>query len=716
MEIDKSLLVECYIEENRGRVDSIFDSVTKLKKNPEDEECLKILLRDLHTMKGTSRMLGFNVIESISHSVEDVFKAFRDKQITLDDDIFKIIYFTIDKFKLCIDKVEKDGTDDAFETIALTEALADISSGKPFSYADFSRPEVLVEDVTSISQIKSMNVNIKSMDSIIGELNTIILRQFKCQYYMNKFYQLAKEIKSTAMVNLLRQMNSDVTKQKEEMFELQNLLFKLRMLPLGMVLHSIKQNIEMEALNSGKKVKFDIPESDIAVDKNILESISESLLHIVRNSLSHGIETPKERLEKGKDETGNISVKVTSESSKIIIEVSDDGRGIDFEAVREKAMNKFPELASNIKNMDVNDLEQFLYYSGFSTKKQVDAISGRGVGLDVVKSNIDKVKGRISLHTQLNKGTTFTLVFPISLATLQGLFVQLSTFKLFLPSNYVHEVQHVKKQSYITKNNVLMLNFHDELIQVYDFTELLPSINLFGSETKPVENVENVENVEKKFEEKETHSIVILEYLGQKIAVRVNKIYNTDTLISRPLPRVFEYQKIMQGIVFDENFSMIPIINIPQIIQMLMGTFLFSSVNNTINGDVAPVDILVVDDSVTTRLIEKQIVESAGFKVDTAEDGEAALKKIKKKKYDFVITDLQMPNLDGFELVEKIRSIEKYNNVPIFVISSLYESEAKAKVLELGAQEYIMKINFKRNELIKLIKRYQNGIMQEDLK
>ncbi|MCR5699728.1 MAG: response regulator [Treponemataceae bacterium] len=709
MEIDKSFLIESYVEENRGRVDSIFESVTKLKNNPDDEECLKVLLRDLHTLKGTSRMLGFNIIESVSHSVEDVFKAFRDKQITLNDDIFKIIYFTIEKFKLCIDKLEKEGSDDAFETIALTEALSDISTGKNFSYDTFSQGSVPVDDVTSISQIKSMNVNIKSVDSIIGELNTIILRQFKCQYYMNKFQQIAKESNSVYMQNLLREMKSDVTKQKEDMFDLQNSLFNLRMLPLGMVLRSLKQNIEMEALNSGKKVNFNIPESDIAVDKNILESISESLLHIVRNSLSHGIETPEDRLAKGKNETGNISVKVTSQSSKIIIEVSDDGRGIDFEAVREKAMNKFPELASNIKKMDVNDLEQFLYYSGFSTKKQVDAISGRGVGLDVVKSNIDKVKGRISLHTELNKGTTFTLVFPISLATLQGLFIQLNSFKLFLPSNYVHEVQHIKPSSYVTKNNVLMVNLHDELVQVYDITEILGSIRLFDSD-------QNLINERETYQANEIHSIVILEYLGQKIAIRVNKIFNTDTLISRPLPKIFEYQKVMQGIVFDENFSMIPIINIPKVIQMLMGTYLFSSVISAVSDEFSSANILVVDDSATTLLVEKQILEGAGFNVETAEDGVAALKKIKKKKYDFIITDLRMPNMDGFELVEKIREIEKYNKVPIFVISSLYESEAKDRVIKLGAQEYIMKIDFKRNELVKIIKKYKNGVLQEDLR
>ena len=551
MELDRSILMESYLAENSGRVDSVFNCLSLLKKNPQDEENLIILLRELHTLKGSSRMMGIRIVETLSQSTEDVFKSFRDKKIEFTDQIYALVLVGLENISISLKEIEAAGYKyEQVETEKITrikENLKKASEGEKISLDDsLDDAQGEIEQSSEISNIKTVNVKLSSVDDILGKFDTVLLRHFKFKYFLKELSELTKNFFSSELNSLLYELNFDFSKQEEEMLALQQSIFTLKMLPLNIILTSVRKNMEMEVLKSDKKVTIDIPPSDVVLDKDVLEAISDSILHIVRNSFSHGIELPEERRKKGKNETGLISVRVQSSSSKITIRISDDGQGIDFEAIRKKAMKLFPEEKESIAGMDYEDLEQYLYKSGLSTKKKADEFSGRGVGLDVVKSNIDRIKGKISVETEQDKGTTFILTFPFSFATMHGLFIQCNSYKLFLPASYIREVVHVEnigKKQYI--------KVRDEKIPVHDLEELIASYD----ETSVPKN-------------DGFHTVIIID-TGLKLeGIKVTKVFSTSTLIVQKMPPIFSFQKILSGIVSDENYDMVPILDIPNLMEI----------------------------------------------------------------------------------------------------------------------------------------------------
>ncbi len=699
MNLDKNLFKSDYISEAREILDSLDDIAIEASKEKRNSKFLTDILRLLHTLKGSSRMMEYVQIEKVINHLETVFKNIQSNQTEISSKIIQLLMGVNNLIHKVIDGIEdgKDGTfaqyDEVIRNIDLAieseNFMADFSNIEGDSNNSDNSPLDAEEDAEAISDENSeffhdsqtIKVQISQIDSILQSLDKLIMRQIK----LKNEIEFLKGKSEASDFQEFQELSENISVLENQSVDIQKNIISLRMLPFDMILRPIKRSIVAEALKTGKNINFDIPQSEITIDKFILEKLPAILIHLVRNAIDHGIETKEERAKLGKSETGTISISVSQVSNRIFVNVKDDGHGIDYEKIRAKALRLFPDRESELLSAEETDLLQFIFTSGFSTKDEQTELSGRGIGLDVVRSEMDKLKGKISVRTELNKGTDFELSLPASLATQDGLFVSVSDSSYLILSHYIREILTVNKEDFLQLQHGPVLNVHNELVPVFDF-------DIINQKSK------------KKVNTKTEISVVILEYLNKKIGIIVDKILHYGTVVIKPVPPLLKDFNALQGVVFDENYRIIPVLNIPDTIRRFKIVNVYDVKNLEVHKMPKIHSILIVDDSHTTRHIEQIILEAENYNVSTAVDGIDALEKMKQYKFDLVVTDVKMPRMDGFVLLHNMRHKEELKNIPVIMVSSVFESDTLDKAKNLGAQGYIVKSDFERESLTAKVK------------
>ena len=687
-------ITESYISEVRELLESGKKDILALKADENDSESLTRLLRSLHTVKGNSRMLGYSTIEKLSHAVEDIYKSLKDSKIKTSDRLIKLVFAVADKIECCIDSISQNGSDSQDIDIYL-QYCDKLAAGELIDIDAFTaeinkktgtEPEEDDEEIQAdkLGDIQSIRIKLSRVNEIISAFDTIITREFHLKSQLDELKKLEDQLGSRELSKIRKQFENDIYSLETSIFDVQEKAFDLRMLPISIVLHPLEMTVAMEAINLDKKVRCRIQDTDIAVDKVILEQLGDILMHIVRNAMDHGIESPEERIKAGKPEEGLVSITCNRETRYIELKISDDGRGIDYEKIREKAIKLYSEREEEIAQMSERELTQFLFQSGFSTKDEVTELSGRGVGLDVVWSSVEKIKGRIKVESEQGKGTSFILHFPLSLSTLQGLFIYSNKEKYLLPAQHIVDILYRKKSDYITLQNQTYIRFEGQLIPCY------PLSSLFEDQKSGLMQ--------------EEEPILIAEYMEQRIGIIVEQVEQYVSLVVRPMPDSLRSVSILQGIVFDEHYDIVPIFYVPEIMQRFKALRGYDIKKYEAATQKRAVRILVVDDSSTTREIEKSILEGAGYIVEDAFDGLDGLEKAKEKTYDLIIADNEMPRMTGLVLLDNLRRMEEYKNTPVVAVTSDDSRQTKEEFERLKAAAIISKNEFKRGFLLNLIK------------
>ena len=693
-------ITESFLSEVSELLEDSRKDVLSLKADPKDADTLSRLLRNLHTIKGNSRMLGHVTIEKLAHAVEDIYKGVKDGQVKNSDRLVRLVFFVADKIAECTASIRKRGTDDmnvdlylqscdklaAGELVDIDSVAEQIRREKEEKFLNGEGEED--EDEQQVSDIQSIRIKLSRINEIISSFDTMITREFRLKHQLDQLRVIEEETDNHELSKIRKQFESDIFALETSIFSVQSQVFDLRMLPINIVLRPFENTILLESMELGKSVRANIPETEAAIDKVILEQLNDILMHLVRNALDHGIETPEERKAAGKPEQGVISITCKRETKHIELTVSDDGRGIDFEKIRKKASKLYVERADEIKDMGDKELSQFLFMSGFSTKDKVTALSGRGVGLDVVWTNVEKIKGRVRLESTFGKGTSFILHFPLSLSTLQGLFVMSNGDKFLIPSQHIVDVIYRKKSEYVTLQNQTYIKFEGQLVPVFSLSTLFKD-HKGGVVT-------------------DADSILIAEYMEQRIGIVVAQVQQYVSLVVKPLPPAFRNFTILQGIVFDEHYDIVPILHVPEILKKFKSLRGYDIKKYEAATKPRTIRILVVDDSDTTRQIEKSILEGGGFSVDTAVDGIDGLEKLKAKQYDIIVTDKDMPRMNGLVLLDNLRHMEKYAAVPVIVVSADQSPDVLEQFKKSGVSAFIAKGDFKRGNLINAVKELVN--------
>ena len=686
-------ITESYVSEVKELLESAQKDIISLKSNEDDSETLNRLLRNLHTIKGNSRMLGYTTVEKLAHAIEDIYKSVKDKKIKNTDRLIKLVFAVTEKIHGCVSCISRRGTDK--QDVELYLQYCDkLAAGELIDVDAFikeinKKNGILMEEDDedldeNISDIQSIRIKLSRVNEIISDFDTMITREFHLKSQLDELKKLEEKLGSRELAKIRKSFENDIYSLETSIFSVQEKAFDLRMLPISIVLRPLENTIALEAMNLNKKVKCEIPDTDIALDKVILEELGDILMHIIRNALDHGIESPAERKKAKKSEEGTISITCVREARYIELKISDDGRGLNYDKIREKAISLYPERTEEIKGMSDRELSQFLFQSGFSTKENVTALSGRGVGLDVVWSNVEKIKGRIKIESEAGKGTSFILHFPLSLSTLHGLFVYSNKEKYLIPAQHIVDIIYRKKSDYITLQNQNYIRFEDQLVPCFPLSTL--------------------------FEDRKTglaqdeEPILIAEYMEQRIGIIVEQVEQYVSLVVKPMPEGIRNCSILQGIVFDEHYDIVPILHVPDILQRFKSLRGYDIKKFEAATQKKNIRILIVDDSSTTREIERSILEGAGYVVEDAFDGLDGLEKAKEKYYDLILADQEMPRMTGLVLLDNLRRLDQYKETPVIVVSTDQSRQTIEEFQRLKAGAIIAKSEFKRGNLLEAIK------------
>ena len=723
MALDRNAFIANYLDEVKEQLATIDASILSLKEDPGWEDPLATLLRALHTIKGSSRMLKFKTMESLAHGLESVFKGVKEGRFGITREIVRLVLLTSGAMGRSAKDIEEGHPGEVdiqpfltvFELASASEpySLDGLAAGEIASPPDVPasppravpareppRPEAAGTHKPDKAR-ESIRIDLGRVDGIVRILNNLIMKQFQFRKEKELVAKLEEKLASAAAVRsaasasvveavrmtrqLRKTMDEDLELMERETFELQGEILSLRMLPLETALGFIGRMVEETSAALGKEIHVSLSGTDLHLDKFILEGLHDPIVHIVRNAVDHGIETPAERLAKGKDPVGHLDISCAAENGHIVIRIKDDGKGLDYGRVRSRAMEMYPAQAEEIQDMSETRLNAYLFLSGFSTKSEVTDLSGRGVGLDIVRHNIEGIKGTIGLSSVPDAGTEFSLSLPLSLATIDGFFVLSAGEKFLFPADFVREVMIVRKAEVMDILNRRGFVFRNQVLPLYPLSTILGK----GGED-PFE--------------REKLQVVVVEVDGETAGIIVDTIVQYTTLIHKPVPANLRGLRVLQGIVFDEDFDIITILSMHELMNRFKRIRNIDTMHRYSSSKRGNKRILVVDDSQTTRDIEKSILELEDYQVWTAVDGIDALEHLREQRFHLIVTDIAMPRMDGLTFIENMRKLDGYSQTPIIVVTSEADQDRRKAFTEAGASSFLIKSDFERENLVERVK------------
>ncbi|MBF0239249.1 MAG: hybrid sensor histidine kinase/response regulator [SAR324 cluster bacterium] len=464
---------------------------------------------------------------------------------------------------------------------------------------------------------------------------------------------------------------------------LQDQAFKARMLPAESLFSGFGLMVRSLGRELGKEVVLEVLGGEIEVDKQILDDMKAPLIHIIRNAIDHGIEPPEERLALGKPPAGKIRLTLERQGSGFSIACEDDGRGIDHEKIRQTALHRKLKDKKQLEEMSPRDLLYLILAPGFSTAEILTSVSGRGIGMDVVASSVAQLKGNLIIETKIGSYARFIIQFPRSLMNLPCLFLESGGENMLVPLSAIAKILRITLDDIETEGNQEVINYDGQVIPLIPLNHLM---NLPGRKTA-----------------NRKRPVVVVHSRGERVAFAIEKLLGIKEVIVKNLGNHIKKIPNVSGATILGNGFPVLILDPSEMIRNSHGVSPQSTEpTEQIEAKVIH-QILIVDDSLTTRMMEKTILESAGYKVDLAVSGEDALEKVEQTSYQLLVVDVEMPGINGFELTKKLKASQTYSGVPVIIVSSLASPEMKRKGIDSGANAYIVKGEFDQAVLLDTI-------------
>ncbi|NJK69204.1 MAG: hybrid sensor histidine kinase/response regulator [Microcoleus sp. SU_5_3] len=546
-------------------------------------------------------------------------------------------------------------------------------------------------------------------------------RQFSLQsdrtIQLQNYYQRAEEHLEHlgTLVNRLKNLIYEDTARLELIAgELESGICTLRLLPLSTIFNLFPRTVRDLAKREGKEVNFVIEGGETRADKRILEEMKDPLMHMIRNAIDHGIETAAEREQLGKTRVATLRIKGYHTGSNIIIEVADDGRGLDIDRIKKTAVRRNICTPEELITMTETQIQSLIFAPGFSTRTFVTEVSGRGVGLDVVRTNVEALKGSIQVESFPGKGCTLRLQISTSLATANVLIVAVEGIAYALPVEFVETAKLVSKsdvfaiegrETILSESQPLSVAYLADLLEVNN-RRWMPNNEDWGQESWREVNRdrqrESLVSLDAKI------PCIIVKVGEERLGLFVDALIDEQDVVIKPQSQLLKRVRNVSGATILGTGEVCMVLNPHDLIKSVRKQVL----SRTVSGSRPKIDtvsrkqvILLAEDSIATRTQEKRILEGAGYEVVTAVDGLDAFNKLKTRYFDAVISDVQMPNLDGLELTSKIRQQKEYSELPIILVTSLASDEDRKRGADAGANAYIPKGTFNQDVLVETLKR-----------
>ncbi len=724
-------LMAIFKAETEEHLTRLEKGLIELERRPEDLDLLKDLSREVHTLKGAARAFGFSEIQDIAHRIEDIFEAIREKKISFDSHRAEQIFKGLDAIRILLEgllsgeKVSANfsGICKALETslskeedsrrlkpepdpaLSLTQenvpplGLKEEYLRIPLSRVDellYLVGEVVIQRMNSpakILQAKRISKLTKEAQKAISNLGESIKKEL-----VGRDGELIKGVSQCdAMMERLREqtqklydlVSSEAFQLDPIIEELQSKIKRVKMLPLSTLFDRFPRMVRDIAFQQGKEVRLEISGEETELDKKVLERIKSSLIHLLRNSIDHGIEDPEERKKQGKPTQGTIKISAFNEGDNVVISVEDDGKGIDLEEVKQNALKRGLVSERDLLRMTDQDILNLIFLSGYSTSQKVTELSGRGLGLDIVLREVSELKGRVMVNTQRHKGTTFRLILPLSIAIIQVLFVKVKGMVFAFPIPSVNECLRVDQKEISTIEGRMAFSLRGHII--------------------PLLSLSNVLGIRSSIDEGKKNPLLWVVLVGdsqRQIGFIVDEIVGEEEVFIKSLGRFLGKVKYVSGAVIMSNGEVIVVLDVEDLLKHSPLSLPISKIQGElVNPSRKKGRILVVEDAFSTRELERSILENKGYWVDTAVDGLDALNRLAMESYDLILSDIEMPRMDGFELCRALKSNEAYKRIPVVMLTAMQKEEDKRRGMEVGAAAYLVKSHFDQANLLEIIER-----------
>jgi two-component system chemotaxis sensor kinase CheA len=639
-------ILEVFREEATERLDRMVETLLDIESGRAGADAVDSLFRDAHSIKGSAGMVGIEQVRAIAHQMEDALEAARSGG-TLSRELTDPMLRATDALRQAVHG-DEDITSPALKELA--ETIGKQPTAEP---SGASRPSKDAPPPTG--ERRSMRMSAAKVDRLLEAVGETALQSRRLERL------LQDEDGAPDPERLERELG-----QGEVLLdELQDSVIQMRTLPLSSITAQFPRAVRDLAAAHDKQVELEIRGAETQLDRVILDGISESITHLLRNAVAHGIEPPGEREQAGKPPRGRVELRADQRGSMVAIQVADDGRGVAAELIERAAK--------------VGTLAETLAEAGFSTAEEITDVSGRGVGLDAVKSHVESLGGRLEVHSTPGQGTTVTMLLPLTLALLRVLIVQRAGRRFGLPLSSVEEALLVDSRMSLGGREAIEVRGRSiplaDLGQFVGVSAELPA--------RP--------------------QAVIVASSGRRVAVLCDGIVEEQEAVIKSLgPLLANVPGYLGGAIMDDGG--VALILDPAFLTKRLPHGTPTAAPPA--ADTAGSRVLVVDDQFTVRELQRSILEAAGYHVDTARDGREALSKVGgESEIDLVVTDIEMPELDGIELLGRIRGNTETASLPVVVVTSRGGEEARRRGLEAGADAYIIKDEFDQRALLDTVDR-----------
>jgi two-component system, chemotaxis family, sensor kinase CheA len=640
--------LEIFRDEATERLDHIVDTLLALEAGRAEPDAVDALFRDAHTIKGAAGMLGLDEIQVLAHAVEDVLDSAR-KAGDFPAELIEPLLRAADSLRQHVDGTGPADGDLLDELAASRAQFARAPAARSAPLHEATRPDV---------ERRSIRVPAEKLDRLLDLVGETVLHRRRLEHALGD--ERLQEVES---------LSDELDVGERLLGDLQETAIEMRTLPLASITGAFPRAVRDIAASRGTEVELVVAGAETELDRVILEGISEPIVHILRNSVAHGIGTPEERERAGKPRQGRVELRAEQRGGMVAIVISDDGKGLPPEVIRR----------AREESESVVDL---LTAPGFSTAGEVSELSGRGVGLHVVKTVVESFGGSMEVESEPGRGTRMTLLLPLTLALLDVLLVERGGQVLGVPLPAVEEV--------VTVDQTLSLAGR-------------PSLELRG-ESIPLFDLADLVSAEVPDPPRHAPAMIV-SASGRRIAVMCDLLIGEQEVVVKSLGPLLGSVSGYLGaaILGDGRIALLldpaALVRGPRASEP-KGT---ASVEPGPAASIEP-KVLIVEDSFTVRELQRSILEAAGYRVVTARDGREALERIEEdEEIGLVVTDIEMPEVDGLELVRAIRADERRAGLPVIIVTTRGEEEDRRAGLAAGADAYMAKRSFDQQALLDTI-------------
>ncbi|KLK88937.1 chemotaxis protein CheA [Methanoculleus sediminis] len=763
-DVFRARLLETFREEADEYLEAITEGLITLEKAGPTPDLVERVYRTVHSLKGASRAVNLREIESICQNLETVFSLVKRGEYVPGVDDFDLFHRTIAVIRSLLRRERPDASpaeiNGALRAIPGWKETAGIGSpGVPraepgpasrenHAYdapGGYSSSEQGADRGTVRIAAHKLDKLTAGADSLlttrlfitqrIRELEEMMTRFSLWQWNHSQafndlqmihrrafgeekaaippdlvlplqravgFQEYNREFVTNLQHDLathLRSMEFDRSALETSTSEISDLIHDAALLPASTILIPFSAFVREFSRTSGKSVDLTIEGGEIEVDRRILDALKDPIMHLIRNSIDHGIESPEARRARQKSPTGSVRIRVFPRSgSRVGIEVADDGAGIDSSAIRRTAVENGVITAEEDATLTDSEAIWLIFRSGMTTSRIVTDLSGRGLGLAIVEDTVSRLGGEVTVSSAVGRGTAVTLTVPVSMATLRGLLVRSERQVYVLPMQQVKQVLRVRPDSLAVSRGRPTILLSGEAIEVIRLTDAL-GIHPSSPHT----------------EEERPKPLVIIAYGAGQIACLVDEVIRVQEIVVRPLGSQLTSVRRIDGAVILGDGRLALVLDPLELIQDAMQTE--RSVSASTLPQEADRRVMVVEDSVTSRALLQAVLEGAGYQVETAANGIDAFARLKQHEFDMVVSDVDMPRMNGFTLTEKIRAEGgQLAGIRVVLVTSLDSPEDRERGKAVGADAYIVKKSFEAEEFLRIIRRLmrrRDGEIQE---